>query len=115
VRSLAVTVSTPAGQLLPIVFQRQETVRVHALAAQLAVEGPDKGIVCRLARRREVQRQTPAFRPRIGGIQFASSTLIGQINLSMSLTTRLGSPVKSLILFVGTIHAWLWRFTQPLG
>jgi len=50
VRSLFVVVSTPAVQLLASVFQRQEPVRIHAFAAQLAVERFDEGIVRGLAR-----------------------------------------------------------------
>ena len=53
-RSLFVIVSTPSLQLFASVLQVQEPVSVKALAAQLAVEGFDKGVVRRVVRPGEV-------------------------------------------------------------
>ena len=46
VRSLFVVVSTPAVQLLASIFERQEPVCVHTLAAKLAVERLDERVAC---------------------------------------------------------------------
>src|SRR5436309_1955218 len=69
VRTALVVGPPPRLDLAPRVGQRQEPVRVQALVAQAAVERLDQCVVGRLARAREVQRDTVLVGPAVEGFR----------------------------------------------
>ena len=60
-----VVVSTPNLQLFGRVCKCQEPVRVQAFRAEPAIEGFDKGVVRRLSRAREVERDATQIGPEV--------------------------------------------------
>jgi hypothetical protein len=65
VRPALIVVAAPRFDLGPSVGQRQEPVRIQTLVARATIERFYKGIVGRLARAAEVQRDAVLVRPAV--------------------------------------------------
>jgi len=88
VRAILVVVSAPSLQLFARVRKGQEPVGVHALGANTAVEGFGEGVVGRLARSREVERDAPGIGP---DVEIAGEELAALVDADRRRVATCGS------------------------